>query len=90
MSTLDEEFNPKPTTVKEYLKILISQNEEFKKELKDLRNEVDILKRDLEKRNSLAEEREERHRTMKWVIGIVAAVAGALGAAVLESFLSKK
>ena len=76
MSSLDEEFNPNRTTLKDYLRYLIDQVAELKEEQKQTQDKVSRLELDMERRNTLAEEKDKRNKGL-WVI--VGAIGGAVG-----------
>jgi hypothetical protein len=74
MSNLNEEFNPKRTTLKDYMLYLIEQVDELKKDQQDTQNKVTRLEIDMERRNTLSEEKEKQNKGLWVVIGAIGGI----------------
>ena len=86
MSTLDEEFNPKPKTTKDWLMKLVDDVEGLKKGQKELSDEVEALKDDLKVRTAIQSVKNKRHNQIVATVGIIFAFLGAIIAAFIEKF----
>lgn len=70
MSNLNEPFDPKKTTLKDYLIYLIEKVDRLETEQKDMTKEITELKIDMQKRNVLQESKEKRHAGIIAIAGV--------------------
>lgn len=71
---LDEEFDPKAYTVKSFMQMLYSQNQDLLQRTTAIEKDVERLTNDLERREQRAKDEEKRWSTrLKWVgaIGLI-------------------
>ena len=89
MSQLEEPFDPKKTTVKDYLIYLVNKSEKLEENQEALEKRLIRLEKDMEKRTVLFEEREKKKNQNLITVGVVFSFLGAIVAAIIET-LSKE
>lgn len=78
MSNLNEPFDPRKTTLKDYLIFLVEESKDNKEKLEKLSEKVNMLESDMKTRNALIAEKDKQRKGLLAIVGIVGSVIGFL------------